>query len=211
MNSVGDRYVLFCGVDDLVLESVLLGAVGLGVRAGQRLPGREPRCCGTWRRPGSGRRRWRSTAGTRRCCTWTRTSSWCSTSSWPWPSAARLGDGPRRRGCRSSARSARRSWRIIRKRDRARGRRCRRWPVPLDDRAQTHPVSSTPTPAASRRASSSPAGRTSAAGSMAERLRRFRDRVRRVPLGRRQRAARLRRAGRRAALRAGRSQVAPPA
>ncbi len=27
-NMLGDRYVLFCGVDDLVLESVLLGAVG---------------------------------------------------------------------------------------------------------------------------------------------------------------------------------------
>jgi 4-hydroxy-tetrahydrodipicolinate synthase len=27
-NAVGDRYVLFCGVDDLVLESVVLGAVG---------------------------------------------------------------------------------------------------------------------------------------------------------------------------------------
>jgi 1-pyrroline-4-hydroxy-2-carboxylate deaminase len=27
-NACGDRYVLFCGVDDLVLESVLLGAVG---------------------------------------------------------------------------------------------------------------------------------------------------------------------------------------
>ena len=27
-NLVGDRYLLFCGVDDLVLESVLLGAVG---------------------------------------------------------------------------------------------------------------------------------------------------------------------------------------
>jgi 4-hydroxy-tetrahydrodipicolinate synthase len=28
INTVGDRYVLFCGVDDLVMESVLLGAVG---------------------------------------------------------------------------------------------------------------------------------------------------------------------------------------
>ena len=27
-NLCGDRYVLFCGVDDLVLESVLLGAIG---------------------------------------------------------------------------------------------------------------------------------------------------------------------------------------
>jgi 4-hydroxy-tetrahydrodipicolinate synthase len=28
VNACGDRYLLFCGVDDLVLESVLLGAVG---------------------------------------------------------------------------------------------------------------------------------------------------------------------------------------
>ena len=28
VNRCGDRYVLFCGVDDLVLESILLGAVG---------------------------------------------------------------------------------------------------------------------------------------------------------------------------------------
>jgi 4-hydroxy-tetrahydrodipicolinate synthase len=27
-NLCGERYLLFCGVDDLVLESVLLGAVG---------------------------------------------------------------------------------------------------------------------------------------------------------------------------------------
>src|SRR5437667_2119929 len=27
-NGCGDRYLLFCGVDDLVLESILLGAVG---------------------------------------------------------------------------------------------------------------------------------------------------------------------------------------
>jgi 4-hydroxy-tetrahydrodipicolinate synthase len=27
-NACGDRYILFCGVDDLILESVLLGAVG---------------------------------------------------------------------------------------------------------------------------------------------------------------------------------------
>ena len=27
-NACGDRYLLFCGVDDLVLESIMLGAVG---------------------------------------------------------------------------------------------------------------------------------------------------------------------------------------
>ena len=42
----GDRYMLFCGVDDLVLESLLLGATGLGLGPGQRLPGREPAAVG---------------------------------------------------------------------------------------------------------------------------------------------------------------------
>ena len=28
INTVGDRYILFCGVDDLIVESVVLGAVG---------------------------------------------------------------------------------------------------------------------------------------------------------------------------------------
>src|SRR5437773_2561402 len=40
INLVGDRYILFSGVDDLVLESVLLGVSGW--RARQRLSGREP-------------------------------------------------------------------------------------------------------------------------------------------------------------------------
>ena len=39
----------------------------LGVRAGQRLPGREPAAVGPGHGRASGRRRWRSTAGTRRC------------------------------------------------------------------------------------------------------------------------------------------------
>ena len=114
MNVVGDRYILFCGVDDLVLESVLLGAQRLGVRAGQRLPRREPRALGPGHRRHAGRRRARSTAGTRRCCTSTPTSSWCSTSSWRWRRRASARRWCGRRGCRWWARSARRSWRIIR-------------------------------------------------------------------------------------------------
>jgi 4-hydroxy-tetrahydrodipicolinate synthase len=37
-NVVGDRYILFCGVDDLVLESVLLGAVGWVTGLGNAFP-----------------------------------------------------------------------------------------------------------------------------------------------------------------------------
>ena len=67
-NVCGDRYMLFCGVDDLVLESMLLGGHGLGVGAGQRLPGGEPAALGPGRARAGGTRRARSTAGTRRCC-----------------------------------------------------------------------------------------------------------------------------------------------
>jgi 4-hydroxy-tetrahydrodipicolinate synthase len=38
VNVVGDRYTLFCGVDDLVLEAVLLGAVGWVTGLGNAFP-----------------------------------------------------------------------------------------------------------------------------------------------------------------------------
>jgi 4-hydroxy-tetrahydrodipicolinate synthase len=37
-NAVGDRYALFCGVDDLILESVVLGAVGWVAGLGLAFP-----------------------------------------------------------------------------------------------------------------------------------------------------------------------------
>jgi 4-hydroxy-tetrahydrodipicolinate synthase len=37
-NSVGDRYIMFCGVDDLVLESVMLGAQGWVAGLGLAFP-----------------------------------------------------------------------------------------------------------------------------------------------------------------------------
>ncbi len=40
-NAVGDRYILFCGVDDLVLESIVARRGGLGLGPGERLPARE--------------------------------------------------------------------------------------------------------------------------------------------------------------------------
>ncbi len=66
-NLCGDRYILFCGVDDLVLESMLLGAVGLGLGPGQCVPRRESPACGTSPPPAAGTRRARFIAGTRRC------------------------------------------------------------------------------------------------------------------------------------------------
>jgi dihydrodipicolinate synthase/N-acetylneuraminate lyase len=38
VNLTGDRYILFCGVDDLVLEAVLLGAVGWVTGLGNAFP-----------------------------------------------------------------------------------------------------------------------------------------------------------------------------
>ena len=49
-NLLGNRYLLFSGVDDLFLESVLLGADRLGVGPGQRLSRREPRAVAVGRR-----------------------------------------------------------------------------------------------------------------------------------------------------------------
>ena len=110
-NVCGDRYILFCGVDDLVLESIAPGRHRLGLGAGQRLPGREPAALGPGHGRALGRGASRSIAGTRRSCTWTPTSSSCSTSSWPSRSAASARKSSGRRGCRSSARSASGSWR----------------------------------------------------------------------------------------------------
>src|SRR5262249_50430865 len=45
-NVVGDRYLLFGGVDDLVLESVLLGAVGWGSGLGNAFPDESRRLWG---------------------------------------------------------------------------------------------------------------------------------------------------------------------
>src|SRR5262249_48054036 len=52
----------------------------------------------------------RCTAGTRRCCTWTRTPSWCSTSSWRPPGRASAPRPSAPPACRWPAGSARRSW-----------------------------------------------------------------------------------------------------
>src|SRR5262249_54246364 len=51
-NTCGDRYLLFCGVDDLVLESVVLGAVGWVSGLGNPFPA-EPRLL--WDRATAGR------------------------------------------------------------------------------------------------------------------------------------------------------------
>jgi dihydrodipicolinate synthase/N-acetylneuraminate lyase len=121
VNLVGDRYVLFGGVDDLVLESVLLGAQGWISGLVNAFP-EENRAL--WDLAISGPAN--CIAGTRRYCIWTPRSNWFSTSSSRWP---RRGSDRRwcgRRGCRSRVRSAKRFWESSVTRSR-RGRHCR-WP-----------------------------------------------------------------------------------
>ena len=113
-SSCGDRYILFAGVDDLVLESVLLGVAGLDLRPGERLPAGEPRAVGPGHRrplaegaravplvhPAAAPRHQGEAGAVHQAghggnAGWVR--RWCA-----------------RRACRSWARSARRFWRIIR-------------------------------------------------------------------------------------------------
>ena len=81
-NVCGDRYILFCGVDDLVLESLLLGATGWVSGLVNAFPAEnrllwDLATAGRWERGAGGLSLVHAAA-----CTWTRTSSWCSTSSW---------------------------------------------------------------------------------------------------------------------------------
>ena len=104
-NTVGDRYAIFCGVDDLILESVVLGAQGWVAGLGLAFP-RENQHLWDLMTNGNGTRHGRCTAGTRRCCTWMCTSSSCTTSSWRSRNAAWDPSGCARRACRSPAPSA---------------------------------------------------------------------------------------------------------
>ena len=109
-NLCGDRYILFCGVDDLVLESLLLGAAGWVSGLVNAFPA-ENRLCGTSPRPAAGTRRSRCIAGTRRSCIWTLMSSSSSTSSWRSRSAAWARSSCAHRDCRWLVRSENESWR----------------------------------------------------------------------------------------------------
>ena len=97
-NICGDRYILFCGVDDLVLESVLLGASGWVSGLVNAFP---VESCLFWDLVTAGR--WERSAGGLslvhcRSCIWILTSSWCSTSSSPSRNAGsgRKSSGPPR-------------------------------------------------------------------------------------------------------------------
>ena len=108
-NVCGDRYMLFCGVDDLVLESLLLGAAGWVSGLVNAFPAENRLLWDLATSRPLGRGPARSIAGTRRSCTSTPTSSSSSTSSSPCRNAATAPSGPRtaaaldRRGARADS------------------------------------------------------------------------------------------------------------
>ncbi|VEA64819.1 Dihydrodipicolinate synthase [Serratia plymuthica] len=91
-NEVGDRFVLFAGLDDVVLESIAVGPkVGY---PGCPTPFRvKAKRCSAWRSKNALKKRYRYTVGLCRCCTSMRGRTWCSASScvksW-WAAAAPL-------------------------------------------------------------------------------------------------------------------------
>ncbi len=83
LNALGDRYQLLTGVDDLALESLVLGCVGWIAGLVVAFP-RETVAIYKLVQPAASPRRWKSTAGSCRSSTWisapnsSRTSSWSS-------------------------------------------------------------------------------------------------------------------------------------
>jgi 4-hydroxy-tetrahydrodipicolinate synthase len=80
INVLGDRYAVVCGVDDLVLENLLFGAVGWVSGLANSFQAK-PYSCSSSPSPAARRRRSSSTAGSCRCCTSMSRPSSCSTSS----------------------------------------------------------------------------------------------------------------------------------
>jgi 4-hydroxy-tetrahydrodipicolinate synthase len=91
-NAVGDRFVLFAGLDDVVVRASPWGrkAGSPGCRTLSRVKGRR---CSVWQNSSAMKKRWRFTAGLCRCCIWMRVRIWCSASSFAkscWDAAAPL-------------------------------------------------------------------------------------------------------------------------
>jgi len=79
-NALGDRYVLFAGLDDFAFEALALGARGwvsglTNVFPVESLRCMKPSAAGSWSAPAG------SIAGSCRSCTWTPSPIWCSPSS----------------------------------------------------------------------------------------------------------------------------------
>ncbi len=79
-NTVGDRFVLFAGLDDVVVESIAVGAEGWISGMSNAFP-REGKRYSVWPANSVTKKRWRCTAGSCRCCISMRVRIWCSASS----------------------------------------------------------------------------------------------------------------------------------
>ncbi|AZD59372.1 1-pyrroline-4-hydroxy-2-carboxylate deaminase [Pseudomonas chlororaphis subsp. aurantiaca] len=79
-NAVGDRFVLFAGLDDVVVESIAVGAEGWVSGMSNAFP-KEGETLFRLAKENASRKPWRCTAGSCRCCTWMRVRTWCSASS----------------------------------------------------------------------------------------------------------------------------------
>ena len=83
-NVLGDRYLIFAGLDDVALESFVLGCTGWISGLVDAFP-RENRLRGRLQAGDLRRAAGDSTAGICRCSISTVHPSWCRTSSWPAP------------------------------------------------------------------------------------------------------------------------------
>ena len=81
-NLCGDRYQLFAGVDDLVLESLILGIDGWVSGLVNAFPVENRLHMGSGARGPLGRKPGRFTAGIHRCWSWIRCRNWFNTSNW---------------------------------------------------------------------------------------------------------------------------------
>jgi 4-hydroxy-tetrahydrodipicolinate synthase len=86
-NAVGGRFQIFTGVDDLVLESAILGIDGWVAGSGIAFP-KENQYFWELTRAGNGTKPARSIAGSPPCSTWTPISNSSNTSSSPFRNAA---------------------------------------------------------------------------------------------------------------------------
>jgi dihydrodipicolinate synthase/N-acetylneuraminate lyase len=79
-NTVGDRFVLFAGLDDVVVESIAVGAEGW-IPECRTLSRAKAKPCSVLPHRNVMTKRWRCIAGLCRCCISMRVRIWCSASS----------------------------------------------------------------------------------------------------------------------------------
>ena len=103
-NTVGDRYAIFTGVDDLVLESAILGIDGWVAGTGSLSRGRTS-IFGISPGPENGRKRWNLSL-VYAAAALGHALNLCSISSWPCRNAGSAPSGSVRRDCRSPAKNA---------------------------------------------------------------------------------------------------------